>query len=1439
MTTEQLLSHLRQLGVRVWVQDHRLRVGMEFNRLPPELREEVVARKAGILALLGEETAWVPGEILPVSGRNGQEPLPASFAQEGLWLLHQLEPETTAYSLPAAYRLAGRLDVASLERACAEIVRRHEVLRSALGMRGGRLCQTSVAAPAPCLAVLDWSPVAGGPRPAGWGPCVTSFLRKCFDLSAGPLFHFELLRLSPVDHLLLLNFHHSVSDGWSQGIFTSELARLYEDFSGGRPSSLPPLALQYADYAAWQRQHLEGAELDRHLDYWREELAGAPPAQLPPDHLRPVRVGYSGAQHSFDLAPELIARVRAFAQAEGATPFMVLLGVFQALLCRLTGQTDLVIGSPVANRPKVELEGIIGLFVNMLPLRLDGSGEPGFRELVARIKQKALAAQDHAEVPFEKLVSELNPARDLGHHPFFDICFAVQNTPDQPLALTGLQVAPHALFDGTTRFDLELHFWDRGGHWCGQWFYRTDLFREGTIQRLAGHYGTLATHLLDDPDRPVSQVPLLTQAGHHQVVVDWNQTATPYPRDSCVHELFEAAAGLTPDAVALEVGGERRTYRELNASANRLARRLKQHGVGPETPVAVCLPRSEELVISLLAVLKTGGAYVPLDADYPPERLAFMLRDSTAPVLLTRSELLPRLPAHGVEVICLDADWPALGTEGGDTPATVTRAEGLAYIMYTSGSTGVPKGVAVPHRAITRLVLQTNYIRFLPTDRVAMVSNVSFDAATMEIWGALLNGAVLVMFDRDTILSPQVFARELRERRVSVMFLTTALFNQVASQAPGAFAGLRVLITGGEAMSKKWVQAVLDDRPPRRLLNAYGPTENTTFTCCHEIVDVPLGAASVPIGRPIANTRVYILGEHLDPVAIGIPGELYTAGDGLARGYWNRRELTAARFIPDPFQPGPGSRMYRTGDICRWLPDGSIEWLGRTDHQIKLRGYRIELGEIETALARHPGVRDAVVTVEGDPAGERFLIAHLTAVGSARPAAEDLRTHLKHDLPGYMIPSAFRFLDRLPLSPNGKVDRSALPAPRASASPAPGPGSAAPMQTLLVEELRGIWQRLFNRSDIGPDDNFFDLGGHSLMAARLAHEVEALVGRPLPVASVFQAPTILAMAEMLSDQQWAPAWSSLVAIQPHGHRPPLFCLHGNEGDVFGWAKLAPLLEPDRPVFGLQAVGVDGKAPCHQSFEEMAAHYVREMRSRQPQGPYYLIGHCAGGVLAYEVAQQLAAQGAPVGLLVLFDSFPERLPRLLWWLVTPQIFARRWWHRLVSMLVDGASRRRYWRIVASRVGLAERLPARDPVDEFGLLETAKSPVERNMMYHFLKAFRAYEARSCQFPVLLLQSTGYGAPEWSRIWRWLAVGPRWFHRLPFSHVDYFQPANLPQVATVLLQHLNRNEPEPVAVGRRTLGVPQPRVADATLPAIPPGSVPSSARPDPTLSGALPEG
>jgi amino acid adenylation domain-containing protein len=1205
------------------------------------------AKRSLIELKLLKKKAAAGGAKAVISRRPDGVPAPLSYYQQGLWVLNQLMPNTSLYHVPKALRLTGKLDVPALQRSFEHIVTRHEALRTSFAIVDGVPLQVVKEMGPLKLPIIDLSHLDETEREAETYSRLGLESRRSFDLSNGPLIRAVLFRLQEREHMLLVTMHHIVTDGWSMGVFHQELMAVYEAFSNGKPSPFAELSIQYPDYAYWHRQWFQGDVYQSQLSYWKEQFKTLPPVlELPTDHPRPsiqAHRAFRGTKRRLTLSRELTKQLKELCQKEEATLFMVLLAAYQILLHRYTGEEDIVVGSPIAGRCLEETENLIGLFVNALALRTDLSGNPTFRELLTRVKEVALGGYAHQDMPFELLVKELQPNRSLSRNPLFQVMFVLQSDPLTTSELPGLTVSHVQVENIVANFDLTLDAVERDGQLECQFESNADLFDEDRITRLLGHFENLLKGIVANPEQKLSDLPLMDQKEINQILIDWNCTATNYPREKCVNELFAAQVARTPEATAVEYGNDQLTFHELNRLANQLAHYLRKLGVGPDVPVGVRMERSLDMMVALVGIVKAGGTYLPLDLSYPESRVAFMIEDAQVPILLTQKRLLHSLPANGTRLVCLDEAWEVLAKESESNPSNIVTPDNLIYIIYTSGSTGMPKGVSIPHRAVTRLVLNTDYLEIRPADRIAQVSNTSFDAATFEIWGAFLNGARLVGIDKESALSPKRFAAELRNKQISVMFLTTALFNQIAKDVPNAFNSLRQLMFGGEAVDPQWVREILVKGPPERLLHVYGPTETTTFASWHLVDAVAPDAVTIPIGRPIANTRTYILDRHLRPVPVGIKGELYIGGDGVARGYLNRPELTEEKFIADRFSSAPSSCIYKTGDIARYLSDGTIEFVGRVDHQVKIRGFRIELGEVESALLENPAVHETVVTVL-DWAGDNRLVAYYVRAGNSSPTSAELRDFLLQKLPDYMVPSAFVMLETLPLTPNGKINRKALPAPDSTRLEL-SKTFVSPQDELELK-LAKVWEGVLAVGPIGIDDNFFEIGGHSLLAVRLFAQIEKSFGRNLPLATLFQAPTIRLLAQVLREEGWTAPWSSLVLLQNGGNRRPFFCVHAAGGNVLEYHELARLLGPDQPFYGLQAQGLDGNQPPHTTIKDMASHYIKELREVQPEGPYLIGGRSSGGTVAFEMACQLVANGEQIALLALLDSYPAGYFKLL-------------------------------------------------------------------------------------------------------------------------------------------------------------------------------------------------
>ena len=1149
---------------------------------------------------------------------------PTSFAQRRLWFLDQVEPGTTLYNVPGAYRIRGHADAGLLEKSFSELVARHEILRTTFRAVEGEPMQIVSERAEFHLPVIDLT----GLKPEGREGEIARLIRaeseQPFDLGQGPLVRAALAEVGPAEQVLILGLHHILTDSWSQEILMRELTTIYAALKRGQAPALPEMPIQYADFASWQREMMRGEALDKATAFWRGRLEGLAPLALPEVAKHGGRhPGAEGDACAFELPAALTTRLRSLAQQEGVTLFMALLGAWQAFLARLTGQTDIAVGSPISHRSRTETEGLIGLFLNTIVLRTDLAHNPTVGEMLRRVRQTTLEAFAHQDLPFEMMVEDLQPARLAGRNPLLRVMFVLMSGEEKSWTCPGAVFEPLAVEESKPKFDLMLHLRDNGRTIRGLLVFDKAVFDGGMVSRMASHFQNLLGGMVAHPESKLESLPLATPEERDRVVRVLNGVERPFPADRTVHGLFQDQARLHPEAVAIEDGAELVSYAELDRRAEGVRAALEARGVKRGDAVAICLGRSANLIAGILGILKTGAAYVPLDLSYPAGRLELMLREGGAKVTICGEESpAPAGPAALSMAECLRA-------EPLRTPAPEGAGTDGAYIMFTSGSTGEPKGARILHRGISRLVINTDYVQFTPADVVAHASNTSFDASTFEIWGALLNGARLAIVPRETLLEARELVAFLQERKVSVLFLTTPLFHHFAREMPGGFGSLRYLVVGGDALQPQAARAVLEAGAPGHLVNGYGPTEATTFAICQEVAEVRADAASIPIGRPIANSTAYILDPLMQPAPIGITGELYLGGPGVAGGYLNRPELTAERFVADPFSTEAGARLYRTGDLARWREDGTIDFLGRADGQVKIRGFRVEPGEIEAALHGLPEVKEAIVTARLDGTGQKQLVAYVVArTGMAQDAA-GLRQRLLEVLPEYMVPGAMGFVSALPLNANGKVDFAALEecAVLETRAAHEGPG------TWMEASMTGIWEDILGRTGIGVTDDFFDLGGHSLLAIRMLAEVEKKTGIKVPPRLLFEGATIRHLATA-SRRAYREKAAAIVQVQGGGARAPFFFLHGDfvEGGLY-CVKMARQIGGERPFYAIDPHGVHDTP---RSIEEMAAQHLRLVREAQPKGPYVLGGFCNGGLVAFEMARQLEAAGERVASLILLS-----------------------------------------------------------------------------------------------------------------------------------------------------------------------------------------------------------
>ena len=1069
---------------------------------------ELSGKKRAVLEALLREQGIGEAKAERIPRRTEPGPAPLSFAQQRMWFLDQLEPESPLYNIHMGVELLGPLNVPVLQRSIAEILRRHEALRTTFAVIDDRPVQVINKNAIFKLPVHDLQELDENQRRQRVNAWAEEDARRRFDLTKGPLLRANLLQLGETEHVLLLTIHHIISDGWSVGVFVRELVALYEAYSAGRPSPLPELSIQYADFAGWQRDWLKGERLEEQLAYWRTQLADAPPLlELPTDRPRPPVQSYIGAHETLLLSESLSRSLKEFSRREGATLFMTLLTAFSTLLYRYSGQRDILVGTPIANRNRAETENLIGFFVNTLIFRTRISEQMKFRELLGQVREVALEAYAHQDLPFEKLVEELQPQRSLSHSPVFQVMLDLQNEPMHDLELHGLHLTPLPFDSLMAKFDLVLTAGETDGRLSGQLEYNTDLFDAATIRRMARHLEHLLEAAVSNPDEQVSRLRLLTDNERQQILCEWNNTQVENEPALCVHELFEQQAAAKPEALALVFKHERLTYRELNERANQLAHHLRSLGMRPESLVGVYLERSVEAVVAILGVLKTGAGYLPLSYPQPPDRLSFMLADAGVEVLLTREHLT--LPIANCQLpITLTSEDTSFQSAIGNRQLAIDNTDNPAYLIYTSGSTGKPKGVLVSHRNLLHSTLARFRYYREPINSFLLLSPFAFDSSVAGLFWTLCQGGMLVIPEEDSHQDPAYLGELIARHSISHLLGLPALYELILQYSkPGQLSSLRTVIVAGESCPPELVQHHTRILPQAALYNEYGPTEVTVWSTVHRC-DRSSDQRSVPIGRPIANTQIYVLDSQLQPVPVGVTGEVYIGGDGVARGYLNHPDQTAERFVPNPFGAKPGARLYRTGDLARFLANGNIEYAGRNDFQVKIRGYRIELGEIELALAQHPHVKDAVVLAN------EWLTAYVVLNDVGTATASQLKQFLKERLPEYMLPSSFVLLEALPLTITGKVDRNALPrqinvetedflAPR----------------TALEQVLAGIFSEILSRERVGVNDSFFDLGGHSLLATQVLSRVREAFQLELPLRKLFKAPSVAGFAASILEDE--------------------------------------------------------------------------------------------------------------------------------------------------------------------------------------------------------------------------------------------------------------------------------------------------------------------------------
>jgi len=1166
---------------------------------------------------------------------------PLSAQQRRFWALEQLEGNSASHHIPVCLRIRGALDIPKLEKATQMVHARHEVLRARFVVEKYEprmLTEVETSAP---FALVDLTSMPEKEREQTAHSLVAKDLNRAFDLQAGPLSRAALYRLGTVEHLYVLALHRAICDGKSALILGEEVAATYESIVAD--TGLAPPSSQYSSYLYSQENYLRSAVYPEDLAYWRRRLADAPNGpELPTDHPRAGTSSLRGAEHRTTLSGDLWRAVQAFSESEGTSAFVVLLSAFTCVLGRYTAAEDIVIGTEVTGRYDRGFAQTVGALSNQVALRLTYSGEASFADMLKRVSVIWDEAQQHQRLLFGTLLEALKVRRDISRNPLFQFSFS-KAIATQSFDANGLRWEPVRVATGSETLDLSVEIVERDHEGDARFSYNADLFEPATIGRMVGHFLVLLQSAMEKPQQAVSTLPMLTAEERHHLIVEWNQAAAEYKPDKCIHELVEAQVSRNPDAVAVVCERQSLSYGELNRRANQLAHYLEKRGVGPETLIAMCMERSLDMIVGILGVLKAGGAYLPLDLSYPPERLAFMIEDANPPVVITQEDLESRLPQHKAEIICLDRDWPLIARERGDNPASGAGPKNLAYVIYTSGSTGKPKGCQITHFNVARLFQATwDWYKFDESDVWTMFHSYAFDFSVWEIWGALFYGGRVVIVPYLVSRSPEAFYRLLYEERVTVLNQTPSAFRQLilAEESIGVHdLALRYVIFGGEALEmqslKPWYQRHGDQKPV--LVNMYGITETTVHVTYRPLSAADTDRGSV-IGRPIPDLQLYVLDQHRQPVPIGVAGEMYVGGSGVARGYLNRPELSAERFIPDPFHSASGARLYKTGDLARFLAGGDMEYLGRIDHQVKIRGFRIELGEIESVLASHPAIHHNLVMAREDTPGDKRLVAYIVPKVNQQPGASELRAYIRQSLPDYMLPSVFSFLKTFPLTPTGKIDRRALPVPVEEQR---NQAAILNPRNQMEELLLSIFQEILRVETVSITDDFFDLGGHSLMAARLVSQIRAATGRDIQLADLFRAATVESLARLLQQESDAEPDPVLLEIKRgDSNRVPFFAIVPPGEEALGYAMLARHMGPEQTLYKIQGHSpvVKGRPYTDQEMRAMTQEYIAAMRSVQPSGPYCVGGLCDGAHIGEQIVLKLESEGEEVGMFAIFDTW---------------------------------------------------------------------------------------------------------------------------------------------------------------------------------------------------------
>jgi amino acid adenylation domain-containing protein len=1268
MSTLELLSELRLLGIQLSTDGQKLKCKAPNDTLTPRLKSALADRKAEIITFLHEGDQAGGSTVAQIPTADRTQDLPLSFSQQRLWFLDRIEPNSSSYNIPEAVELAGSLDLQILQQALDAIVSHHEVIRTNYLTVDDQPIQV-INPPAPVkLEIIDLQQATITEQQTQVQAYLYQASRKPFNLAADLMLRCCLVQLAPNQHIFLATMHHIASDAWSMGLFWQQLGQVYNALADHKPNPLIPLQIQYADYAVWQREWLSGAVITQQLDYWKQQLTNVNPIlELPTDYPRPAIQTYAGQITSIDLSPQLTADLKALCRQEGATLFMTLLAAFQTLMSRHSGQTDFIIASPIAGRNRTEVEGLIGFFINTLLLNADLSGNPSFQSLLGRVRKTALGAYAHQDVPFEKLIEELNPRRDLSRNPLFQVLFNMLNVEDVNLNLAGLTATPITIAEANSKFDLTLYVKEQDRQIHFDLAYNTDLFAPARMVEMLAQFEQLLTQIVANPARSIQAYSLVTPAA--KAILPDASVALPQPIYPPITETITEWATRTPTHPAIVQADRSWTYQELVIAAQNIARSLQSAQLSIGDPVAISGNRSFGLIASMLGVLMSGGVLVNIFPTLPVTRQQLILATTKAKYFLAAGELplITELRGEGMQIFDVHPDTAAITTDSDHQAIASDLATSLqplpidaaAYIFFTSGTTGLPKGVLGTHQGLAHfLTWQRETFSVTPQDRAAQLTGISFDVVMRDIFLPLTSGATLCMPGVTEDLTAGKVLPWLERHQITLLHTVPTIIQSWLLTVPAGVSlrALRQIFFAGEPLTHTLIQNWRDTFPlAGEIVNLYGPTE-TTLAKCYYRVPVQLKVGVQPVGITLPETQALVLKPDRQLCGIGEAGEIAIRTPFRTNGYINAATADQLKFVINPDRSAPDDLIYHTGDRGRYLPDGQLEILGRIDRQIKIAGVRIEPGEIAALLDRHPQIKTSIIIAREDIPGDKRLVAYYVTTDAQAIPTVDLRQFLSQELPGYMVPSAFVLLAALPLTANGKIDSRALPAPVRDLES--NPTFLAPRDEFEVQ-LTKIWEQVLGVRSISITDNFFELGGHSLLAIRLFSEIERVWSKNLPLATLFQAQTIEKLANLLKQEGWSAPYSSLVPIQPEGTKPPLFCVHPIGGNVLEYYSLAAHLGKEQPVYGLQSLGLDGKATPLRSVEAMATHYITEMKIVQPHGPYCLVGYSFAGLVVYEMAQQLDRQGEKVALLVLLDRIsPTFVP-----------YRSSLWHEIIRIHLD--------------------------------------------------------------------------------------------------------------------------------------------------------------------------